>query len=177
MTLFTRSCHDPNGCFTLFCAGSVFDTQLMPYCVNSTSLLSKSVIRRYNGQFQGQGQLRTISCYFDLMSKFSTWPQVKKYIFRCVLKKETRWCLHYSARFLSSKVICEKRYILKSLSFFLWPDLGGYDLKRSTRVPLDSEHPKDLFGLRPTVLSLLSTKWHGGLQPLPNPHVHSRMGK
>ena len=40
-------------------------------------------------------------------------------------------------------------------------------LKRSTRVPLDSEHPKDSFGPCPTVLSQSGAKWHGGLQPPP----------
>ena len=53
--------------------------------------------------------------------KFSTWPsEVKKYMFRCVLKRETRLCQKCFA-----KGICEKWYILKSLSFLLWPDLKG----------------------------------------------------
>ena len=63
----------------------------------------------YQGQIQGQGQLRSIIMLHWLEVKFSTWPsEVKKYMFRCVLKRETRWCLNYSAAFLSSKVMCEK---------------------------------------------------------------------
>ena len=181
MTLFTRSCHGPNDRFTLSSAGSVFGTQLMPYFVNSTSLVSKSVIRRYNRvNFKVKVNLGQSSCYFEVWPevKFSTWPsEVKKYMFRCVLKRETRWCLNYSAIFINWNVICEKRLILKSLYFFLGPDLEGsrYALKRSTRVPLDSEHPTDLSGISPTVLSQLGAKWHGGCNP--PPHVRSRMGK
>ena len=159
MSLFTRSCHGPNGRFTLSCAASVFGTQLMPYFVNSTSIVSNNVIRRYiRVKFKVKvnwGQSWDMMLLWPEV-KFSTWPpEVKKYMFRCILRRGTRWCLNYSAIFLSSKVICEKREILTSLSFFLWPDLEGsrYDLKRSTRVPLDSEHPKDLFGLCPTVIS------------------------
>ena len=98
-------------------------------------------------------------------AKYSTSPtEVKqKYMVRCVLKRETRCCLNYSAIFLSSKVIYEKRYMLKLLYFLLWPDLQGlrYDLKRSTRIPLYSKRPEDSFGLRPTVPLQLWAKWHG----------------
>ena len=71
--------------------------------------------------------------------------------------------------FSSSKVIREKRFILKSLSILILPDLQGsrYDLKRLTRVSLDSEHPKNLLGLCPTVLSQLGTKWLGWWQSPP----------
>ena len=109
MTLFTRSCHGPKGRFTLSCAGSVFGTERIPYFANSTSLVSKSVIRHNRVNFKVKVNLGQSSCYFYLKVKFSTWPsEVKKYMFRCVLKRETRWCLNYSAIFLSSKVICVK---------------------------------------------------------------------
>ena len=151
----------------------------MPSFVKSTSLVSKSVIRRYNRvNFNVKVNLGQSSCYFDLV-KFSTWPSnVKKYMFRCVLKSKTRWCLHYFAIFLSLNVICKKQHILNSLSFLLWPDLEGsrYYLKRSNRVRLDWEGPKNLFGIRPTVLSQLGAKWHGGVAPHPR-HVRSKMGK
>ena len=86
-------------------------------------------------------------------------------MFWCVLERERRLCLNESPIFLSSKVIRERRYISKLLSFSLWPDLEGsrYDLKRWTRVPLDSERPKDSFSLYPKYLSQLGAKWHGGL--------------
>ena len=71
MTLFTRSCHGPNGRFTLSCAGSVFGTQLMPYFVKSTSLVSNNVIRRYiRVNFKVKVNLGQSSCYFDLRSNF-----------------------------------------------------------------------------------------------------------
>ena len=71
MTLFTRTCHGPNGRFTLYCAGTVFGTELMPYFVNSTSLVSKSVIRCYNRvKFMVKVNLGQSSCYFDLRSNF-----------------------------------------------------------------------------------------------------------
>ena len=171
MTLFTGSCHDPNGWFTLFCAGSVFDTQLMPYCVNSTSLVSKSVIRRYNGQFQGQGQLRSISCYFDLMSNFQLDPRSKSICFDTSWRKNHDGACIIPLDFLVLKLFAKNDTPSNRYLSFFDPTWGGsrYDLKRSTRVPLDSEHPKDLFGLRPTVIYLLSTKWHGGcnLPPIP----------
>ena len=44
-------------------------------------------------------------------------------------------------------------------------DPSRYDLKKSTRVPLDSERPKDSFNLCPTALSQLGAKWHGGGTP------------
>ena len=51
----------------------------------------------------------------------------------------------------------------------LWPDLEGsiYDLKRSTRVPLDSERAKDSYSTCSAALSQLGAKWHGGWQPPP----------
>ena len=71
MTLFTRSCHGPNGRFTLSCAGSVFGTQLMPYFVNSTSIVSNNLIRRYiRVKFKVMVNLGQSSCYFDLGSNF-----------------------------------------------------------------------------------------------------------
>ena len=71
MALVTRSCHGPNGRFTLSCAGSVFGTELMPYFVNSTFLVSKSVIRRYiTVNFKVKVNLGPSSCYFDLRSNF-----------------------------------------------------------------------------------------------------------
>ena len=65
--------------------------------------------------------------------------------------------LNKSAFFLSSAFIREKLYGSKSLSFLLWPNLEGsrHDLKGSTRIPLDSERPKNSFSLYPTALSQL----------------------
>ena len=91
-------------------------------------------------------------------------------MFRYDLKRETRWCLNESALFLSWKVIREKGAIhLKIAIFFTLTRPGGsrYDLKGSTRVPFDSEHPKDSFGFCPTVLSQLGAKWHGGVATTP----------
>ena len=81
--------------------------------------------------------------------------------------ESTRWCFNESAIFLSSKVIREKRYISKLLSFLLWPELEGsrYDLKRSTRVLLDSKRPMDSFSLYPTALSQLGAKGRGLAPP------------
>ena len=51
--------------------------------------------------------------------KFWPWPfEVKKYIFRTVSARETRWCHRRFAIFISSKVIREKRLSPKT-----WPDL------------------------------------------------------
>ena len=85
----------------------------------------------------------------------------------CVLEGERWWYLNKSVIFLSSKVIREKWFISKLLSFLLWPDLheSRYYLKRSTRVPMDSKHPKDSFGLCPTVLSQLWDEMSWRLQP------------
>ena len=70
MTLFTRSCHGPNGRFTLSCAVSVLGTELMPYVVNSTSFVSKNVIRCYNRvNFKVKVSLGQ-SCFIDLRSNF-----------------------------------------------------------------------------------------------------------
>ena len=140
------------------------------YFVNSLHLpCVKNVMTRYSRvNFSGQGQLRSIIVLLWPEGKFSACPsEVKKYMFRCILERETRWRLKKSAIFLNSKVICEKRYISKLLSFLLLPDLkeSRYDLKRSTRVPLDSEPPKDSFSFHPTALSQLGAKWHGGGNP------------
>ena len=151
------------------------------YFVNSTSLVSKSVIRRYSrANFRGQDQLRSIIVLLWPEVKFSIWPFEVKIIHVSMRLGERNTMVNphnESAVFLSSKVIFEKRYISKSLSFYF--DLtwrGHYDLKRSTRVPLDSERHKDSFGFRPTAPSQLGAKWLGvGGNPLP--HVRSRMGK
>ena len=128
MTLFTRSCHDPNGWFTLFCAGSVFDTQLMPYCVNSTSLVSKSVIRRYNGQFQGQGQLRTISCYFDLMSNFQLDPRSKSICFDASWRKKHDGACIIPLDFLVLKLFAKSDTSSNRYLSFFDPTWGDQDM-------------------------------------------------
>ena len=131
MTLFSRSCHVQNDRFTLSCAGSVFrGTELMPYFVNSTSLVSISVIKRYNRvNFRIKVNLgqSAISMLLWPEVKFSTWPsEVEKYMLRCVLKRETRWCLNYSAIILSSKVICEKT--VNPQIFFTLTRPGGVNI-------------------------------------------------
>ena len=168
MTLFTRSCHGPNGRLTLSCAGSVFGTQLMPYFVNSNSLAAKTVIRRYNKvNFRVKVNLGQSSCYFDLKSNFQLDLKRSKSI--CFdaswrEKHDGAWIIPLS--FLVWKLFAKNRKS-SNRHLFLWPDLEGsrYGLKRSTRVSLDSQHPKDSFGLCLTVLSQFGTKWHGGLQP------------
>ena len=133
----------------------------------------KNVMRRYfRVNFRGPGQLTSIIALLWSEVKFSICPsEVKKCMFRCVLERETRWCLIEWAIFLSSQVIREKWKISKLLSFLLWPDLEGsrYDLKRLTRVPVDWERPKDSFNLYLTALSQLGAKWHGGCSPPPPP--------
>ena len=126
------SCHGPNGRFTLSCAASVFGTQLMPYFVNSTSIVSNNVIRRYiRVKFKVKVNLGQSSCYFDLRSNFQlNLPRSKKYIFQCNLTRETRWRLNYSAIFLSSKVICENKTVnLKIAIFFSLTRPGGGGVK------------------------------------------------
>ena len=78
-------------------------------------------------------------------------------------------------RYLSQFQSYLRKTVNLTIAFFLGPHLEGsrYDLKRSTRVPLDSKHLKESFGLCSTVLYQLGAKWHGGLHP----HVRSRMGK
>ena len=79
------------------------------------------------------------------------------------LEESNTMVLNYSVNFLSSKGICRNGRSSNRYLFTL-TQLGGSrcDLKSSTRVPLDSERPKDPFGLRPTVLSQLGSKWNGG---------------
>ena len=78
------------------------------------------MIRYSRVNFRGQGQLRSIIMLLWPEVKFSTWPsEVKKYMFRCVLKREIRWCLNESAIVLSSKIIGEKLYLAKLLFFTL----------------------------------------------------------
>ena len=80
----------------------------------------------YQGQLQGQGQLRSIIILLWPEVKFWTWPsEVKKYMFRCVLKRETRWCLNYSALFLSLKVICKKNVNTQIAILFSLTRPGG----------------------------------------------------
>ena len=166
MTSFTRSCHGPNGRFTLSCAASVFGTQLMPYFVNSTSIVSNNVIRRYiRVKFKVKVNLGQSSCYFDLRSNFQLdLPRSKSVCFDASWreKHDGAWIIPLS--FLIRNLFAKNGKSSNRCLFFLSPDLEGsrYDLKRSTRVPLDLEHPKDSFGLCPTVLSQLGAKWHGG---------------
>ena len=110
------------------------------------------------------------SCYFELTSNFNLAFRGQKVHVSMHLRERNTMVLKWIIIFLSSKVIREKRYISKLLSFLLWPDLEGsrYGLKRSTRVPLDSYHPKDSFSFCPTALSQLGVKWHGELPP---PHM------
>ena len=160
MTLFTRSCqvNRPNGRFTLSCAGSVFGTQLMPHFVNSTSLVSKSLTRRYNKvNFKVKVNLGQSSFIMLLWPevKFSTWSsEVKKYMFRCVLKRETKhdgaWIIPLS--FLVSKLFAKKTIILEIAIFFcltrpggvkIWPkevNLGTIGLRTSQGFVRSSSH-------------------------------------
>ena len=57
-------------------------TELMPYVVNSTSLASKNVIRRYNRiNFKVKVNLGQSSCYFDLRSNLQfDLPESKVYV-------------------------------------------------------------------------------------------------
>ena len=179
MTLFTRSCHGPNGRFTLSCAGSEFGTQLMPYFVNSTSIVSNNVVTRYiRVKFKVKVNLGQSSCYFDLRSNFQLdLPRSNSICFDASWGEEHDGAWIIPLSFLVRKLFAKNGKSANLYLFFL-PDLEGsrYDLKRSTRVPLDSEHPKNSFGLRPTFLSQLGAKWHGGVAT-PPPHVRSRMGK
>ena len=96
----------------------------MPYLVKSTSIVSKSVIRRYNRvNLKVKVNLGQPSCYFNLRSSFQLdLPKSQStYMFRCVLKRETRWSLNYSAIFLSSKVICENGNSWNRYLFFFDP--------------------------------------------------------
>ena len=98
-------------------------------------------------------------------------------MFRCVLTGETRWCLDYSAIFLNSKVICEKRYILKSLFFFF------FTLTRPGGVKIwPNEINSGTIGLRTSQGFVWfpfhsSTLIRGEMAWGCTPHVRSRMGK
>ena len=153
MTLFTRSCHGPNGRFTLSCAGSVFGTQLMPYFVNSTSLVSKSVIRRYNRvNFKVKFNLGQ-SCYFDLRSNFQLdFPRSKSICFDVSgrEKHDGAWIIPLS--FLVLKLFAKYRrssncYIYFSLTrpgrVKIWPkevNLGTIGLRTSQGFVWSSSH-------------------------------------
>ena len=175
MTLFTRSCHGPNERVTLSCAGSVFGTQLMPYFVNSTSLVSRSVIRRYNRvNFRAKVNLGESSCYFDLRSNFQLDLPRSKYMCRCVLEERKTMVLELF-RYLSLFEIYLRKTVNPQMAiFFSLPNHGArYDLKRSTRVPLDSEHTKNSF-----VLMSIRGEMVWGLHNAPPPsHARSKMGK
>ena len=139
------------------------------YFVNSTSIVSKSWLYVTAGSTWGvKFNLGQSSCYFDLRSSFQLDLPRSNNICSDAFRraKHESWCLNESALFLSSEVIREKKlYISKLLlSVLFWPDLEGsrYDLRRSTRVPLNSERPKDSFSPSPATLCQLGAKWHGG---------------
>ena len=106
------------------------------------SLCQKSVIGRYNRvNFRVKVNLGQSSCYFDLRSNFQLDLSRSKSICFDVSQREKHDGAYIiPLSFLVRKVICEKRCIIKSLSFLLWPDLEGSrcDLKWSTRVALYS---------------------------------------
>ena len=113
-----------------------------------------------------------------------TWGQIfnltfrgKKSMFRYLLKRETRWCLNYSAVFLSSKVICEKRYILIWLIFILTRP-GGVNIWPK-KVNSGTIGPRTFQGFVWS-LSHSSISTRGEMAwgvATPPPHVRSRMGK
>ena len=92
------------------------------------------------------------------------------------------WCRIIYCSLSTPPRLCQKcdemlQQGLSAGSFLLWPDLEGsslsrYNLKRSTRVPLDSERPKDSCSFHPTALSQIGAKWHGGVAtPSPPPRA------
>ena len=97
----------------IYLISPVSGAQLIPrlqYFVNSTSLMSMSVIRHYSRvNFRGQGQLRSIIVLLWPEVKFSTWPSEEKiHVPMRFGERETRLCLNEFDIFLGSKVIREK---------------------------------------------------------------------
>ena len=167
----------PKGRFTLSCAGSVFGTELMPYFVNSTSLVLKNVIRRYIGvNFKVKVNLGQSSCYSDLRSNFQLdLPRSKSICFDASWREKHDGAEIIPVSFLVWKLFAKNRKSSNHLFSLTRP--GGFKIWRK-------EVNSGIIGLTtsqgfvwsfPTVLSQLGAKWHGGLQP--PPHVRSRMGK
>ena len=123
-------------------------------------------MRRY---FSVQGQLRSIIVLLWPEVKFTTWLPRSKSICVVASWKEKHDAaqinpLSFLVRKLFAKKKAEKH--LKIATYFTLTRPGGVnDLKRSTRVMLDSERPNDSFSLCPTALSQLEAKWHGGGNP------------
>ena len=112
--------------YPILCWFRVWNRTDAVFCKLHLPCIKKCDQTLYQGQLQGQGQLRSIIMLLWPEVKFSTWPsKVKKYLLRCVLTRETRWCLNYSAIFLSSKVICEKTVNPQIAIFFSLTRPGG----------------------------------------------------
>ena len=144
---------------------------MMPYFVNSTSIASKSVIRCFNTvNVRVKVNLGQSSCYFDLRSNFQFNLSRSKSICLDASSREKHdgsltILPPFSVRKLFAKNGTSSNCYLFSLT---WP--GGVKIgqsSRSTLAPLDSQYPKESFGLCPTVPSQLGVKWHGGLHPPP----------
>ena len=115
----------------------------MPYFVNSTSLVTKSVFRRFNRvNFRVEVNLGQSSCYLDLRSNFHlTFRGQKVYVSMRLEEKNTMVLKLF--RYLSWFESYLRKTMHPQIVFFflLWTalDWSRYDLKRSTRVSLDSE--------------------------------------
>ena len=135
MTLFTRSCHGPNGRFTLSCAGSVFGTQLMPYFVNSASVVSNNVIRRYiRVMFKVKVNLGQSSCYFDLRSNFQLdLPRSKSICFDASWGEEHDGAWIIPLSFLVRKLFAKNHKSSNRYLFFFDPTWRGQDMTLYTR--------------------------------------------
>ena len=179
MTLFTRSCHGPNGRFTLSCARSVFGTELMLYFVNSTSLVSKSVIRRYiRVNFKVKVNLGQSSCYFDLRSNFQLdLPRPKSICFDASWQEKHDGAWNIPLSCLVRKLVAKKTVNPQIAIFFSLTRPGGVNI-----------WPKEVnpgtIGLRTSQgfvwsLSHSSISIRGDMAwgCNPPPHVRSRMGK
>ena len=146
--------------------------------VNSTSLVSKSVIRRYNRvKFKVKVNLGQSSRYSDLRSNFQLdLPRSKVYV--SIGLEERNAMVLKLFRYLSwFESYCKKAVHPHITIYFTLTRSGGVKI-------WPKEINSGIIGLRtsqgfvwfcPTVLSQLGTKWHVGGNP--PPHVRFRMGK
>ena len=178
MILFTRSCHGQNGLFILSCAGSVFVTQLIAYFVNSISIVSKSVIRRYVN-FRVKVNLGQSSCYFDLRSNFQLDLSRSKNICFDESWREQHdgaWIilLSFSVRQLFAKNGKSSNCFLCSLTrpggVKIWPKEVNLGIIRFTTSQ------GFVWSLSHSSTSIRGEMIWGGVAT-PPPHVRSRMGK
>ena len=138
MTLFFRSCHGPNGRFTLSCAISVSgtyeyitDAVFTVVCKLHLSCV-KNVMRHYNRvNCSGQGQFNSTIVLPWPEVKFLTWPsEVKKYMLRCVLERREK---HYGAQinplsFLVQKLFAKNGTTQNCYLFYFDPTCRGQDM-------------------------------------------------